>query len=365
MILKTLKLEDFRNYKSLELNLSAKTTVLLGLNAQGKTNLLESIAFLALGKSFRAVKSLDTLKWDSPHGRIRGVVEKNGRETKLEVFLQRNPEMKKVKKGAKVEAPKSFLGNFRVVLFTPEHLGLIDGSPAERRKYMDRLLLQLNDGYVESFSTFQRLLDHRNALLKLVSLGRARPPELDVWDTRLAVEAEKIWHARRSFMDFLGQTLNDDYQFMATPAPKTASKSTPKTLTLEYQINSASYPERLAASRENDLRNGATSLGPHRDDFTLLLAGHDLSKTGSRGEKRSAVLALKIAERKFIEEKTGEKPVLLLDDVFSELDSSRQKRLAGLLTGYQSLIATTSREHIKVLTDPLVYEVKNGTLKEV
>lgn len=353
MRLTRLTLEGFRNYHNLELEFTAPVTALVGLNAQGKTNLLESIAFLALGKSFRSGKSLETLHWERPHGRIKGTLEKQGKELELEVFLQRNPESKKVKLGSKVTAPKNFLGHLRVVLFTPDQLDLVSGSPAGRRQFLDRLLMQLNGGYVEAFSQYQKILDQRNALLKQITLGRAKPWELDLWDARLLEEAGKIWEKRAAFLSHLSTRLGPDYQKIA---------GTKDLLTFDQDTHQEKAEALLLAHRDLDLRTGSTSIGPHRDDFTLLLNGKPLKETGSRGECRSAVLALKRAELEYIHQKTGEKPLLLLDDVFSELDEHRQSTLVELLEEYQTVLTTTSLDHVKNLKNAQILEVKGAKL---
>ncbi len=354
MKLKWLKLEHFRNYDDLEINLDSPVTALVGLNAQGKTNLLESIAFMALGKSFRASKALETLKWDRPHGRIRACVERKGKETQLEIFLQRSPETKKVKKQSKWTTPKNFLGTLRAVLFTPDHLDLITGSPQARRQYLDRLLIQVDKDYIEALTNYQRILNHRNALLKRIQFGRSQEWELDLWDARLIEEAAKIWTRREAFLDFLKAALDEDYASIA---------GTGKTLHLESRINKDRYEERLIAHRNSDIQNGSTSVGPHRDDFTLFLEDKELAECGSRGEQRSAVLVLKIAELNYIEEKTGEKPLLLLDDVFSELDAKRQAKLSELLKEYQCILTTTSVDHVAKLPHVRIFEVHQGEVQ--
>ncbi len=353
MRLTRLVLESFRNYLELELHLDAPITALVGPNAQGKTNLLESIAFLALGKSFRASKSIETLQWDRPHGRIKGTLDHEGKELELEVFLQRNPESKKVKLASKVVAPKNYLGHLRVVLFTPDQLDLVSGSPSERRQFLDRLLMQLNGGYVEAFSQYQKILDHRNALLKQINLGRADVWELDLWDARLVEEAQKIWEKRQAFLTFLSARLVADYRQIAEGSDE---------LALQYETHQQDFDQRLIAHRDLDLRTGSTSVGPHRDDFTLLLNKKPLKETGSRGECRSAVLALKRAELEYIHQKTGEKPLLLLDDVFSELDEHRQASLGELLTEYQTILTTTSPDHLKGLKNAQIHLIQSGTL---
>lgn len=354
MKLNWIRLEGFRNYHDLELKLDTQITALVGLNAQGKTNLLESIAFLALGKSFRATRSLETLHWEHPHGRIQGRIQEDGKEVELEVFMQREPESKKVKKAEKVTTPKNFLGSLRVVLFTPDDLDLVTGSPSLRRQFLDRLLLQINGGYVESFSQYQRILNQRNALLKRIREGRAQTWELELWDARLCEEAQRIWDRRFAFMESLKEPLPKDYQSIS---------GTEELLTFDYQTHRDRFEEKLTVARDHDLRTGSTSVGPHRDDFVLFLDGRPLHESGSRGECRSAVLALKIAELRYMEEKSGEKPVLLLDDVFSELDALRQEKLGALLKNYQTILTTTGLEHVEKLENSTVYEVSDGKLR--
>lgn len=357
MELKWLQLENFRNYDSLELDFTeSKVLALVGPNAQGKTNVLESIAFLALGKSFRARRALETLGWDRPHGRIKAGVQNKKRDTELEIFLQRSPETKKVKKQSKVTTPTDFIGNLRVVLFTPDHLLLVHGSPSLRRQYLDRMLVQLSRDYVEALTQYQRILKQRNALLKAIHFGQSEDWELELWDVRLAHEAERIWSQRERFLNFLQKDIAALYRSIS---------GTDETLTLEWKSHRDRFEDLLVAHRSSDIRMGSTSTGPHRDDFKLFLNGRELQEFGSRGECRSAILSLKMAEIHFMVEETGEKPLLLLDDVFSELDDDRQRHLGKLLKDYQAIITTTSLDHVKGLEDAQVYTVEGGGLTKV
>jgi DNA replication and repair protein RecF len=354
MQLNWLKLEDFRNYPELEIDLTeAPVLALVGPNAQGKTNLLESIAFLALGKSFRSRKALETLGWDRPHGRIKGEIERDGKATELEIFLQRSPDSKKLKRQGQIVKPKEFLGNLRVVIFTPEHLQMITGSPRLRRQFMDRVLVQLDQSYVMALGTYQAVLKQRNALLKQIQMKRSQKWELEMWDVRLVQEAERLWNKREGLMEFVCDEVGELYRAIA---------KTDDELTLRYHPDKERFDERLIAHIDADLRSGSTSIGPHRDDFTLLLNGRSLADFGSRGECRSGVLALKIAQIHYIEKACGHKPLLLLDDVFSELDADRQLHLGKLLKDYQAVITTTSLDHVKGLLDANIYLVNDGGL---
>lgn len=356
MKLKFLKLENFRNYDNLELELNSNITALVGRNAQGKTNLLEAIAFLALGKSFRAGNYRETLGWEREHGRIRGTVENNGKDTLLELFFQRSPEIKKVKKQGKVVAPKEMLGHFKIVLFTPESLLILDGSPKLRRQYFDRILIQLSRDYFDAFSNYQAILKQRNALLKKIKQNRAAQNELDVWDGKLIENATTIWFERVLFAKFLDQNLSEIYSSISGSDDKVAIK---------YNPPSDRFDELLLSNRHADIYTESTNEGPHRDDFKVFLNKREISEFASRGEFRTAVLAMQIAQIRYIEKISGHRPMLLLDDVFSELDEVRQQKLGEFLKEYQTFITTTSKDHLKGLKDASFYRVNRGSLEKI
>jgi DNA replication and repair protein RecF len=361
MRLQSLQLQNFRNYEQLNLDFTESDVLaLIGPNAQGKTNLLESIAFLALGKSFRTRQTMETLKWDAPYGRIRGTLtDSAAKQVQLEVFLQREPEAKKFKRQDALCNPKEFLGHLQVVVFTPDHLNLIYGSPKIRRQYLDRLLLQLDKNYLDAINNYQKILRHRNALLKKLQFGRGEDWELELWDARLVTEAETVWQKRTQLIASMQENLAQHYQTLARPPESAPSKTKPQ-LTLHYKPQTDRFEERLGACRQQDLRTGSTSIGPHRDDFMIHLNKREIDEFGSRGECRSAVLALKIAEMQVFQERLQTKPLLLLDDVFSELDAQRQKQLGELIQGYQCVITTTAKEHLKGLKNAKVLHLDGG-----
>lgn len=356
MRLKTIKLENFRNYDSLELNLKENITALIGQNAQGKTNLLEAIAFLALGKSFRAGTYMELLGWQREHGRVKGTIFKKNKDLNLEIFFQRSPELKKVKKQGNIVPAKKILGEFRVVLFTPDSLLILDGSPKLRRQYFDRILIQLSHQYFDAFSRYQSILKQRNALLKNISFRHSQENELDIWDSELAKEAEIIWQNRKKFAEFLDKNLSQIYSSISGRADE---------LRIQYNPDSDCFDEKLLALRSQDINSGSTGVGPHRDDFEVNLNARPISEFASRGEFRTAILAMQIAQVHYIEQESGDKPMLLLDDVFSELDSARQEKLCAFLKDYQTLITTTSKEHLKGLKGAEFYSVEYGQLNKL
>ncbi len=351
MILKSLKLENFRNYESLELDFDTGLTAFVGENAQGKTNLLEAIAFAAFGKSFRASGFLETLAWDRPHGRVKVLVDKK----ELEIFMEREPASKKIKKQGKLSSPKDYIGNLRVVLFTPDNLQMIGGSPRLRRQYFDRLLLQLSSEYLQTFSEYQHVLKQRNALLKRIAARRASESELDVWDEKMIESAAVIWKHRTGFATFINSNLSAIY---------TSISASNENIDFHYRPNTEHFDEQIFAARPNDIRF-STSVGPHRDDFKVCINGRDIAEFASRGEQRSAVLALKIAEIRYIEKMSGIKPILLLDDVFSELDEERQAHLCKLVESYQTVITSCHIENLKSLKNARVFKIESGVVTSV
>lgn len=353
MQLKRLQFENFRNYDSLDLELSAPVTALVGLNAQGKTNVLEGIVFMALGKSFRTNRALDTLKWDKPHGRIKAELEHEGETTQLELFMQKAPELKKMKKNDKIIPAREFLGKLRVVIFTPDHAELIAGGPALRRQFLDRLLVQTDPSYVEDLAKYHRVLQHRNALLKRLAFGNNQAGEWDLWDQKLLEAAGVIWDRRGVALNFFKKNLEAAYQKIANKEDE---------LKLSFDSSKEMAEELLAAHHERDLAQGFTSVGPHRDDFLLSINGKHLAETGSRGESRSAVLALKLCELNFLEEQTGQKPLLLLDDVFSELDEKRQAALSELMTNHQCILTTNTLHPAQNHEGYRIFRVEKGLI---
>lgn len=347
MEIQSLELEHFRNFQSLKFDFSKNPILaLVGQNAQGKTNFLEAVAFLALGKSFRTGRSMDVIAWNQNHTRIRGKVEGKS----LEVFLQKNPEKKVLKFQGKIRKPAHFLGHLKVVLFTPDHLSLVTSGPAFRRQFIDRLLVQLSSEYVEALSTYQKILKHRNTLLKTVSQGKSELWELELWDLRLLTESQLLLSHRKKMMKFFGDHLKEIYKHLA---------GTNDELTLLPKLYE-NLEKELESRRRFDLMTGSTSAGPHREDFTLLLNGKPLADIGSQGEKRTAVLALKIAEIHFIEQESGQKPLLLLDDVLSELDDARRKHLTIHLKNHQTILTTTSAADLSHFEHITQIHIKSG-----
>lgn len=335
MKIKSLQLENFRNYKQYKINFEKNILLIQGKNAQGKTNLIEAVFALAIGKSFR-LKNLDeAIKWGEEYLRIQGIL---ANQKELELFYTDSPRRQKTSKINEVKKSlNDFVGNFVCVLFTPEDIDLVSSSPSLRRRFLDILLSQISHQYLLELLNYQKILKHRNKLLKAIQEKKSKEDELDFWDQKLAEHGSFILYERLKFFNETKSYLEEQYQSIS---------GKPDSLHLKYLTKSANispeiYLNFLMEKRQRDILLNETSLGPHRDDFEFVLNQKPLTNFGSRGEYRSSVLALKLTEVFFIEKIKGEKPVLLLDDVFSELDSVRQNYLVQIIQNQQTIITTT------------------------
>jgi DNA replication and repair protein RecF len=348
-MLKKLELENFRNYQQLKLEFGRETglTYLIGDNGQGKTNLLEAIYLLALTRSFRVSDEDSLINWESQFARVKGLFAEAGtRDLQLELFLGRQPQPGRVCKINGVRtAVSAFLGQVRVVFFHPEDLNMLYLGPDLRRRYLDVLLVQKNRAYFEALRRFRRLKEQRNALLVSIRERRAEEDQLTVWDEQLVPEGVTLWQERARVLDFLQQRLSACYSEIAG-GKNSLDLTYQNSLGLDFRqmpsddVLAKHYAERLWASRQRDIASGHTQPGPQRDDMLISLEGIPIVRHASRGEFRTILLALKLIEMEYFAD-DGNLPLLLLDDVFSELDYARQRFLLERVVNFQTFIATT------------------------
>lgn len=354
---------DWRNLVDVHLKLDAATNIFLGHNAQGKTNILEAINFASLLRS-RASKESELIRWGKNTALLRIKFFKAGVAHVLAIeisaarrrrmFLDANP-----------IRPRELLGKLNSVLFSPEDLFMFKGSPSTRRKFLDAQISQAVPIYFLDLSKYTRLIELRNALLKKIRDGSAFETELDLWDEQLAITAEKIISRRFAAVDKLNTLANDMQKKISAQA---------ENLSVVYQIPGLNSHEDLAENflrilrsrRSKDVKNGSTSFGPHLDDLKFFVNGHELKLFGSQGQLRTAALALKLSELKFIKIETGEYPLLLLDDVMSELDAVRRELLLEFLRReqIQTLITATDRAYFPQKSFGKFFSVKAGELFE-
>lgn len=352
MYLKSLHLEFFRNYLALDLKFNPGTTVLVGPNAKGKTNLLEAIFMLAISKSFRARRQLEVINWDNrDYARLEALAEIAGEEKKFELVLDNRA---KFTKHAKIDGVKlslaEFIGNLRAVLFVPEDLNLISGSPALRRRYFDVALSQLDRKYLYALLQYDKILKSRNKLLQSIAEGKSQIGELAFWNTELAKEAAYIIQKRIQTVQAWNKAISEIYDDFASGQGFNFEVKYKACVSLESTKEAAiakALETRLTENQERETVLGYTEIGPHREDYGFYLNGRNLALYGSRGECRTAVLVLKLQELHYLTEQTGERPIFLLDDVFSELDKSRRKALLARISGGQTIITTTDSGYFK------------------
>jgi len=343
MKIKSLKLTNFRNWTDYKLDFS-DVTILIGKNGVGKTNIMEAVWFLSAGKSWRTSRDSEAICWEKDLA-ILEAKAKNKKEYVINLAIQKNPTKTHPQpKILKINGTKKrlidLLGQMPAVLFSPESIAILDGAPSLRRRFLDIMLSQTNHKYALSLLEFNKILKERNKLLLHIKNRRSKPDELDFWDTKLVDLSKKIIEARQSTIKFINQDLAKIYQNIS---------GTKETLKLVYKesVEPEKFEELLVAVRDREIEQTSTLYGPHRDDFLILLDNRDITTFGSRGEYRSALLALKIGELEYLRSKIDEAPILLLDDIFSELDHDRRMHLAKIVEGQQTIITTTDLDHIE------------------
>lgn len=342
MIIKFLQLANFRNWENLKLDL-APTTILIGPNGAGKTNIMEAIYLLATGRSWRTTADTETIKWEADFAKIKAALA-NKKEMVLEMILQRKAGPGSQPKTVKINQVKQrlldLLGQMPAVLFSPEAIQILDGPPALRRRFLDIMLSETDRHYAINLLEYNKVLKERNRLLFYIQNKKSQIDELEFWNKKLIESGIYLIQKRAEAAKFFNQKLAGDYAEISGKNEKLAIKYQPS-------AESEKFDEILAGTIESDLDRGSTGRGPHRDDWAVLLNHKDVTTFGSRGEYRSVVLALKMAELAYLGEKRAEKPILLLDDIFSELDADRRKHLAKIVANQQTIITTTDLDHIE------------------
>jgi DNA replication and repair protein RecF len=321
MILNKLRLLNFRNHKDFKADFS-KTNVIIGPNASGKSNILEAIYLLSTAKSFKTRQNKDLISFGQNFSKIEGEIKEGDRDFNLQLFIFENRKEAKVDKKT---SPLIFLlGKFLAVLFTPETLNLVLGSPSLRRRSMDLILLQVSKKYVQMLTEFLKILRQRNKLLLEIKEGRAKETELDFWDQEFLKTGNFLREEREKFLKTMNEFLPKGLCVLYLPSPQ------------EDLLNA------LKKEKKREIEFGFTTIGPQKDDFVFLWNKRPLANFGSRGEIREGAIFFKLAEFSFIKEKMGLSPVLLFDDIFSELDKKRRENLMQTIFQSQTIMTALS-----------------------
>ena len=329
-----LLLEGFRNYDSQQLTFDGSCNVIYGENAQGKTNLLEAIVYLSCGRSPRTHADRELIGFDRDRARLVGHIQAREREFETEILLNRGRRRKMTVNGVAAKNGGDLSQVLHTVFFSPEDLNIIKNGPAERRRFLDSEICQLSRLYMIELANYNKVVAQRNKLLKEISFSGRMADTLEIWDEQMVRYGTSIISERKKFISRLNDILSEIHQNLTGGKEQIL-------ITYEPNVSEEAFSEELKAGRERDLRFGQSYTGPHRDDFCVRVNDIDIRKYGSQGQQRTAALSLKLAEIRLVEEEIHDTPVLLLDDVLSELDGSRQNYLLQSIHSIQTLITCT------------------------
>ena len=357
MYIKNIKIKDFRNYGELELDFNSKVNFILGQNAQGKTNLLESLYITSMGKSFRTNRDTEMIGFEKNFARVYCEISRDYSDGSVEIIIDRSGKKFVKLDGVKIKKASELLKNVYIVIFSPEDLKIVKDEPEKRRKFIDRELCQINPSYYDSLSNYKKVLLQRNTYLKEEIVD---PSILDIWDMQLAEYGKRVMKHRREFIEKLNCISSEIHGKITDCREKLNIKYAPN-----IDLKDDLY-EIIKKSCDNDLRQRTTTRGPHKDDLEFYIDGINVRNFGSQGQQRTCALSLKLAEISIIEDDTGEKPVLLLDDVMSELDSMRQKFLIKSLENIQLFITTTemSERLLEEFDEKNIFIVTDGNVEK-
>lgn len=334
MFVKSLDLKNFRNIKNLSLKPDPGINILYGSNAQGKTNILEAMYLAGTTRSHRGSRDRDMVAFGEEESHIRMEIERREIVSRIDLHLRRQGKKGIALDGVPLRRAADLFFVTSFVFFSPEDLNLIKNGPAGRRKFLDMVISNIDRVYMSDITKYAQCLEQRNALLREIAFDGRRTAELDIWDEQLARYGERIAKRRAAFIE--------DFSSIAQAAHENLTGGAEKLdIAYEPKADAEHFRERLWLSRDNDLRTRTTNVGIHRDDLAIRVGGIDVRAFGSQGQQRTCALSLKLAEIGTIRESRGDWPVLLLDDVLSELDRSRQKALLRALKSTQTFITCT------------------------
>ena len=351
MWIKKIKIKNFRNYESEEINLEKNINIFYGQNAQGKTNIIESIFLCSLGKSFRTKKDKEMIKLNEQNAVVEVEYEKSDRDGKIKIEIGNKKNI--YLNGIKIKKLSELLGNLNIVIFTPDDINILKGGPQNRRRFLDIMISQLRPNYMHILNLYIKTMEQRNIYLRQIKEEHKDENLLDIWDEKLSEYAIKIYEYRKEFIKKIIKKLDIIHKNITNGEEQ---------IELEYVTECDSkekYLKLLKERRKLDIIKGFTTKGVHRDDFMIYINKKDIKIFGSQGQNRTAMLSLKLAELQVIYDEIGEYPILLLDDFMSELDKTRRKNFLENIEGTQVIITGTEKLDIENL-EYLEYNVSNG-----
>lgn len=362
MFIKYLVLNNFRNYQNLNISLSPRTNIFIGDNAQGKTNILESLCYASLGKSHRTNKDKEVIRWGEEDAYILAYIDKKRLDKKIEMKIFKHGGKGFNVNKIKINKLSDLIGILNVVIFSPEDLKIVKESPVYRRKFLDMEICKLSKSYLYNLTQYKKILSERNAAIKKFKISDSI---LDIYDEQIVEYGSKIIQDRISYIEKLNEKSKNIH--LDITSKKEEIKFSYLSSVKNYSDIKKDLFETIRKNRNRDIESRNTLIGPHRDDFDIKINGIDTRIYGSQGQQRTAVLTIKFASLDIIKDLTGEYPVLLLDDVLSELDSSRQKYILNSIKKVQTLITCTGMNDIEkyIDNDSKVFSVRNGVITEM
>lgn len=337
MLIESLELKNFRNYQSLIMDFDAKTNILYGDNAQGKTNILEAVYLSGTAKSHKGSKDREMIRFHEEEAHIKLMVKKQDLSYRIDMHLKKQKPKGIAINGIPIKKASELFGIVNLVFFSPEDLNLIKNGPSERRRFLDMELCQLDKIYVHHLVNYNKVLAQRNQLLKNLEIRPEFMETLDIWDMQLVQYGKKLIERREGFVKELNKII---YQIHK----KLSGNREELRMDYEPNISSDGFEAAVKKARERDIRFRTTNVGPHRDDISFFIGDIDIRRFGSQGQQRTSALSLKLAEIEIVKRIIGDMPILLLDDVLSELDSHRQNQLLNSLEQIQTIITCTGLE---------------------
>ena len=359
MIIRSIELKNFRNYEELQLQLDHGTNILFGDNAQGKTNILESAYVSGTTKSHKGSRDKEMIRFGESESHIRTIVEKNGMEYQIDMHLKKNRSKGIAINRVPIKKAGELFGILNIVFFSPEDLNIIKNGPSERRRFLDSEICQLDKIYLSDLTKYNKILNQRNKLLKDITFHPDLEATLPVWDMQLVSYGRRIIKRRKQFVEELNEIIFDIHKRISGDREELFLKYEPS-------IDEAFFEDELDRAKDKDRRYCQTSVGPHRDDISFFIRDIDIRRFGSQGQQRTCALSLKLAEIELVKRSIHDTPVLLLDDVLSELDSNRQNYLLNSIHNIQTVITCTGLDEFvkNRFRIDRVFQVINGKVYE-
>ncbi len=360
MYVESLNINNYRNYDELFITFDKNTNILYGDNAQGKTNILEAIYMSSTTKSHRGSKDREIIKIGEEESHIKLCFKKSDINHKIDVHLRKNKNKGVAIDGIPIRRTTELFGLLNVIFFSPEDLSIIKNGPSERRRFLDLELCQLSRLYYQNLSNYHRILNQRNNLLKQIVYNKSLMDTLDVWDIQLVDYGSRVIKERKNFISMLNEIIKDIHL-------KLTSGKEELEIIYDNNVDIENFEKSLKDKVDIDLNYTSTQVGPHRDDIIFKINGIDARKYGSQGQQRTVALSLKMAEIRIVKNIINDNPILLLDDVMSELDVKRREALIDEIKDIQTIITCTGYDDFikEQVTINKVYNVVNGTITNI